>query len=97
LQAGHLKLGNHQAAVYACLHRQADDTAAEQIEDHRQIKPAFRSGNLGDIARPRLALLINDEIAIQKVRCNGERVFAFPGRSTESSRATRLNAMALNQ
>ena len=57
-----------------------NDTPGMQIEDHRQIQPAFARPDIADVASPCLVRLICFEVAIQQVRGDVERMIAVCGR-----------------
>jgi hypothetical protein len=45
-----------------------------QVQDHRQIEPAFPGPDIADVSCPFLIGLIGSEIALQQVRCDVEGV-----------------------
>jgi hypothetical protein len=61
-------------------HRPAHGEARAQIEDHRQVEPAFARRNVGDVGDPRLIRGGPVELPRQDVGRDGERVPRMGGR-----------------
>ena len=52
LMQRHLQRGTDQLLCHSCIHRPANDTPREQVQDNRQIEPSFLGRNVGDIGTP---------------------------------------------
>jgi hypothetical protein len=52
VQDGHVQGAEGEMPVDRIRHRPADDLARVEIEQRRQIEPAFLGANVGDIADP---------------------------------------------
>ncbi len=59
---------DHELLFHPRLHRPAHDLAAEQINDRRQVQPAFAGIDIGDVARPDTVLCARCELKPQEVR-----------------------------
>ncbi len=51
-EPGHAQCVNDQFPSHAFAHRKADHLTAEQIDDDREIEPAFVCPEMGDVASP---------------------------------------------
>jgi hypothetical protein len=70
------------------LHRPADDTAREQVDHGRHVKPAFGRPDVSEVRDPLLVRTLGDELAIQNVGRNQiDRPFAVILRRSTSARA----------
>jgi hypothetical protein len=61
--------------------RPADHRARVEVEDHRQIEPALRSPDIGDVPGPHLVGLRDRELAIERVRRDGQSMMGLGGGS----------------
>ena len=59
------------------LQRPADHGAGVEVEDHRQIEPALRGPDIGDVPSPYLVGLRDRELAIEHVRRDGQSVMGL--------------------
>ena len=65
------------------LHRPADDTTREQIEDDRQVEPAFPSPDEGYVRHPELVRSFGFEVPTEHVGCDRTIVLAV-GRAAKT-------------
>ena len=72
----HLQRSDRQVVLHPVAHRPANDTPGMQIEDDRQVEPAFSGPHIADVTGPLLVRLICMEIPVQKVRRDVEAVIA---------------------
>lgn len=72
----HLQCPDCQVALHPVAYRPANDTPGMQIEDDRQVEPAFSGPDIADVARPFPVWLICTEVPVQKVRRDVEGVVA---------------------
>ncbi|MDF2464855.1 MAG: hypothetical protein K0Q43_3090, partial [Ramlibacter sp.] len=86
----------HCAGLHVRPHAPAHHLAAEQVNDRRQVQPAFIGGDVGDVARPGLVRRRRREVARQQIRRNGQVVFAVGGHN-KFPLASGLDAVALHQ
>ena len=73
---GHVQGADRQALLHAIADGPADHPARMQIENDRQIDPAFARPDMGDVARPFLVGMARSEVLLQKVRRDVERMVA---------------------
>ncbi len=59
--------------------RPADHGAGVEVEDHRQIEPALRGPDVGDVPGPHPVRMLNRELAIEGVRRDGQSVMGLGG------------------
>jgi hypothetical protein len=78
-RAGHVQGGENQAAFQRFSQRPTDDAPGEQIEDDRQVQPAFAGVDVGDIGGPARIGRFDRKLPIQKVLGNRQRVIAVGG------------------
>ena len=71
---GHLQCPNRQVAFHAVADRPADDTPGMQVEDDRQIQPPLAGPDVTDITRPFLVGFLSDEVLLQQVRRDVNRL-----------------------
>ena len=57
----------------------ADDASGEQVDDDRQIQPAFRRPDIGNVGSPFLVGAISGEILVQHVGGDGAAVGTVGG------------------
>lgn len=72
----HVQGPDRQIPLHAVADSPADDTAGMQIQDHREIQPAFSGPYIAYVARPFLIWLVRFEVPVQQVRCNIRRMVA---------------------
>ena len=73
---GHFQRPDRQIPLHAVADSPADDMAGMQIQDHREIQPAFSGPYIAYVARPFLIGLVRFEVPVQQVRCNDKRMVA---------------------
>ena len=73
----HLQRSDRQVALYPVAHRPSNDTPRMQIEDDRQVEPAFWGPLIADVTDALLVRLIGTGNPVQKVRRDVEAVMAF--------------------
>src|SRR3990172_3630791 len=73
---GHLISLLHQDAFQGFVHRPTDDFPGEEIQDRRQIQPAFGCRDEGDVAQPFLIGGLGLEVSMQQIRRNRVRMLA---------------------
>ncbi len=71
---GHFQRADRQITFQAITDGPAYDAPGVQVQDHRQIEPAFPGPDIADVSCPFLIGLIGSEIALQQVRCDVEGV-----------------------
>ena len=64
-------------------HSPAYNAAGVQVQDHRQIEPAFSRGDISDIGRPFLVRAISREILVQVVGGDWQLVVTIGGHDLE--------------
>jgi len=79
VQSPHAQRIRHQSALHVWLNAQTLHLAAEQVQHHGQVQPAFFSRNVGDVTGPHLIGRVGREVALQQVLCNGPVVPAVGG------------------
>ena len=67
---GHLKRPDGQVLLHPVADRPTHDTAALQIRNDGEIKPAFRRSHMSEVASPFVVRCIGDEVANEQVRRN---------------------------
>ena len=72
----HLQRSDRQVVLHPVAHRPANDTPGMQIEDDRQVEPAFSGPHIADVTGPLLVRLICMEIPVQQVWRDVEAVIA---------------------
>ena len=74
----------------------SDDTPREEVEDDRQVQPAFSRRHIGDVGRPTKVRFFGAEVAPEQVR--GDRpVMARVGRAHSPPGAARVETRRLHQ
>jgi hypothetical protein len=73
---GHLKRRGDELGAHVRLHRPADDPAAEEVLNRRQVQPALAGADLLDVRRPYAVNGIGVEVATDEV---AERLNALHG------------------
>ena len=73
---GHVKRLESKLCAQVGLHRPADDTTREQIEDDRQVEPAFPSPDEGYVRHPELVRSFGFEVPTEHVGCDRTIVLA---------------------
>ena len=74
---------DHQSGIHPAVERPANDTAAEQIDPHRQIPPACRGADVGDVTRPAAVRSRGLEVLLQQVLRHPSGSLAGPGAGPE--------------
>ena len=64
---GHQQGVDDQIGARIIFHAPANDLPGEQVQDNRQIQPAFVGADICEIRDPRLVLALNLELTIQRV------------------------------
>lgn len=65
--------------LHVIAHRPADDLAAEEVDDGRQIQPTLSSRNVGDIGEPDPVRRCGGKVAIDEVRRDRQAMTAVGG------------------
>ena len=68
-----------QVAFHAIAHRPADDAPRMQVQDHRQVQPAFTGPDIADVTCLFLVWRFRHEVTIQQVWRDVELVIAICG------------------
>ena len=95
-EPGHAQCIDDQCPRHALAHREADDLTAEQIDDDREIEPAFLRPEIGDVAGPDTVRRFDAKVALQQVR-RDRKPMRTVRRRLELALATRLKTVGLHQ
>ena len=82
-----------QLAVVLFAHRPADDAAAEQIHQRRQVKPSFAGADVADVANPDRVAAIGCESSLQPVGRDPIAVIAVGGPDPEPTLGAATEAL----
>lgn len=71
---GHEDRSHDEIGLHPCVHRPADHLAGEEVEDNRQVQPAFLCPNIGDVGAPDVVGTGDIEVLLEPMGCHhGQR------------------------
>ena len=73
---GHVQGADRQILLHPVADGPADHPARMEVQNDRQIDPAFACPDTGDVACPLLVGLARSEVLLQEIRCYVEPVIA---------------------
>src|SRR4051794_4363928 len=94
---GHHHCGQRQLGAHMVAHGPADDLAGRQVEDGRQVQPSLTGRDVGNVGQPDAVRCRCDELLLQQVGCDRQRVAAVSGAWPELATGERANTVTTHQ